>query len=412
LSLNSISVGVSLVLGIFSTKLVSMFLGTAGMALIGSLRNFTTMLKSLATLGINNSIVTLFVENKTDQKALATIYATFFWIFLFISVVLSLFVFLFAGLISTFLFYSDSYVLPIEIFALSLPLIVLNTFWMAIYNGLEFFRKIIFIQIISNIAAFVITFIFVWKGNIQGGLLSVAVSEAVMVFVTYLFVRRNNEYFRFELKRIVSKKYVGVIRDFSAMALLSAVIVPLTLILIRNQVIKSHSMGEAGIWEGVIRLSGFYMLFFNSGLSLYYMPKLASLKTDSEFLVEVKSYFKLLVPLFAAMLVMIYFLRGLIVDIAFTAEFHEIKNILAWQLAGDFFRVMTLAFGYQIVVKTMMKEYFLVEFSYNLIYLSLSFWFLQTMPAEGVVKAYFFSNIACMIVILFVFRKLFLPKKA
>lgn len=82
------------------------------------------------------------------------------------------------------------------------------------------------------------------------------------------------------------------------MALLSAVIAPLTLILIRNTIVQNYSINEAGVWDAVNRLSSFYMLFFNTGLSLYYMPKLASLNTDDEFKTELKSYFKTLVPLF------------------------------------------------------------------------------------------------------------------
>jgi PST family polysaccharide transporter len=68
LSLNSISVAVSFVLGVFSSKIISVFLGTSGMALMGSFRNFALMIKSLATLGASNSIVKLFVENKQDNN--------------------------------------------------------------------------------------------------------------------------------------------------------------------------------------------------------------------------------------------------------------------------------------------------------------------------------------------------------
>src|SRR6476646_3592174 len=78
LSLNSISVGVSFVLGIFSSKIISVFLGTSGMALMGSFRNFALMVKSIATLGISNSIVKLYVENKEDKRELSVIYSTFF----------------------------------------------------------------------------------------------------------------------------------------------------------------------------------------------------------------------------------------------------------------------------------------------------------------------------------------------
>ena len=127
------------------------------MALMGSFRNFALMLKSVATLGISNSIVKLFVENKEDKRELSVIYSTFFWIFLFISTALALFVLLFASPISTFLFYTNTYTTPIRFFGLLLPLMVINSFWLAIYNCLEKFKRIMLIQIISNVLVFGLT---------------------------------------------------------------------------------------------------------------------------------------------------------------------------------------------------------------------------------------------------------------
>jgi PST family polysaccharide transporter len=409
LSVNAISVAVSLVLGILSTKIISIFIGRPGMALMGSFRNFSAMLKSLATLGINNAIIRLFVENKKNQEELTAIYATFFWIFFGLSALIGISAFLFAETISAFLFSNSEYVLPVEIFAITLPLIVMNAFWMAIYNGLEMFRKIIIIQIVSNTVVFAITALFVWNGNIYGGLISVAVSEVAMVAVTFAFVRKDKQYFIFRPKRIISKKHSAVIGKFSLMSLLSAVVVPLVLILIRNKIMAVHSTAEAGIWDGVTRLSGFYMIFFNTGLSLYYMPKLSGLQTDNEFKKELWFYFKTLVPLSVVSLGGIYLFRNLAIDLAFTKEFFAIKDILIWQLIGDFFKIMALAFGYQIVVKTMIKAYFVGEMLFNIAYLLLSFYFISA-GAEGVLKAYCLSSVLSFLFVVFIFRKLLIAK--
>lgn len=406
MSLNSISVAISFVLGIFSTKIISYFLGTPGMALMGSFRNFSTMLKSVATLGISNSVVKLVVENKKDKQELSVIYSTFFWLFLFLSLVIGGVTLLFAKTISQFIFFSEGYFIPIQFFALLLPLMVINTFWLAIYNGLEKFKRIIYIQIGSNILVFGATALLIWKYSIHGGLLSVAVGECLMVLVTFLYVRKDRSFFQFDLHKIVSKKYVGVLKKFAVMALLSAVIAPLTLIIIRNNIVAHYSIQEAGIWDAINRLSSFYMLFFSSGLSMYYMPKLASLQTDAEFKSELKTYFKTLVPLFLLMLVVIFLAKGIILKLAFTSEFDAIKELLIWQLLGDFLRIMTLAFGFQILVKTMMKRYFFIEIVFNLSYVLLSFYLLKEQATSGVLQAYFYANAICFVFVLLMFRKL------
>ena len=410
MSLNSISVAVSFVLGIFSSKIISVFLGTSGMALMGSFRNFALMIKSVATLGISNSIVKLFVENKEDKRELSVIYSTFFWIFLFISSVLALIILAFASPISSFLFYTNNYTIPIRFFGLLLPFMVINTFWLAIYNGLEKYKSIVIIQIISNVLIFGLTALLIWEKNIIGGLFSIAIGEFLMIVVTFMFVRKDRDYFKFDLHKIMCKKYINIIKKFSVMALLSAVIVPLTLLFIRNAIVQNYSLQDAGIWDAVNRLSSFYMMFFSSGLSLYYMPKLASIHTEKEFIKELKSYFKVFVPLFLLMLIVIYFAKSIILKLAFTQEFSSINELLIWQLAGDFIKIITLAFGFQIVVKTMMKRYFLGEIAFNLSYFLLSIYLMKKFSVEGVLQAYFYANLVCLVLVLFMFRKLFFKK--
>lgn len=410
-SLNSISVVVSFVLGIISTKIVSIYLGTSGMASLGSFRNFAGMIKSVTTLGINNSFIKVFVENKEDKKELGIIYSTFFWFFLLVSTVMGLLIILFANSISEFLFFTNSFTNPIRFFGLLLPLIVINVFWMAIYNALEEYKKIVILQIISNVLIFVFTAFLIVNHAVNGGLLAVALGELIMVLVTFGFVIKDKSYFQFNLQKIFKKKYLDVIKKFSSMALLSAVIAPATLMLIRNFIIETHSIQEAGIWDATNKFSSFYMLIFSSGLSLYYMPKLASLTTDEAFKTELKFYFKVFVPLCLLLLVAVFFLKGIILNIAFTSAFLRVNDVLIWQLLGDFLRILTLAFGYQIVVKASIKKYFVLEIAFNVTYLSLSFYLVPLFSFKGALQSYFFANLIVLALILFMFRKLFLSSK-
>ena len=368
------------------------------------------MVKSVATLGISNAVVKLFVENKEDKEELSIIYSTFFWLFLGIATLLCVGVVLTAPILSNFLFYSNQYTTPLRFFGLFLPLMVINSFWLAIYNGLEKYKSIILIQVISNVVLFGTTAFLIVENNIEGGLLSVAVGECLMVGVTFVFVRKDKQYFQFQLQKILNVKYLKIIQKFGFMALLSAVVVPATLMIIRNTIVKYYTIEEAGLWDAINRLSGFYMMFFSSGLSLYYMPKLASIHTESEFKIELKEYYKIFVPLFLAMLVVLYLAKSMILKVAFTEEFSRINDLLIWQLMGDFFRIMTLAFGFQVLVKTMMKRYFLIEMIFNGTYLFLALYLLPTFGIKGALQAYCGANILSFLVILLMFRKLFRTK--
>lgn len=404
LSLNSVSVGISFVLGIFSSKLISVFLGPSGMALLGNFRNFSSMAKSIGTLGINNAVIKLVVENKGDRKTLSAIYSTFFWWYLLVSVTLAIVVFVAADTVSALLFFSNRYSFPVRLFGMLLPLMAINAFWLAIFNSWGKFKIIIVIQIISNVLIFAATALLIWQHQLAGGLFAIGLGEFLLFLVTFVFIRIDNKHFDFNLTMTCQRVYLKTMGKFSTMALLSAVLVPVTLILIRNQIVAQSSIAQAGIWDALGRLSGFYMLLVNSGLSLYYMPKLAALKTDLEFRKELVYFFRLLVPVFAAMLVVIYIFKGVILNLAFTNDFAAIKSLLVWQLIGDFLKMATLAFGFQILVKTRIRDYFIVELVFNLSYLLLCFLWIGQGGVEAALQAYCLSAGISLLVVLWMFR--------
>ncbi len=410
LTLNSFSMGTTFVLGFISNKVVAVFLGPSGMAILGNFRNLGAMLKSVATLGISTSLVKLVAENKENKKALSELYATFLSVFFIISSLLAIGVFCFAEAIGQLLFNSNQWTTPIQIVGLSLPLVLLNTFWLAIYNGLEQFKTIVLVQLVSSVLVFLVTISLIYFHTISGAVWAIALSELLMVLATFVFVIKDKRLFQFHFRFLIKKEYVKAIQKFSAMALLTAIIAPLTLLLIRNAITANYSLAEAGFWEATTKLSSFYMLFFTSGLSLYYMPKLASLSTEGAFKQEVKVYFSSFVPLFLVMLLVLFFAKEWILKWVFTPEFLKLQSVLIWQFLGDFFKILTLAFGYQILVKARLKVYFFLEITFNLSYLLLSLYWIKTRGYEGAIQAYCCASALGFVLILLVFRKLFLPK--
>ena len=376
------------------------------MALTGSFRNFTTLFKSLSTNGFSQSLIKLFVENKEDKKESSVVISTFFWLFLVVSVLLGILIILFSEPISYFVLRNDEYAFYIKIFGLILPFVALQSFMTSVFNGLLWFKKIVFLQIISSILVFVSTVLLIYYQRIEGALLAVSLADFILFLIVLFVAFQNKAFLQFYIQKIISKKYLKVIRNFSLMALLSGIIVPLNFILIRNLIIDTHSIQQAGMWDAVNRISGFYMLFFTTGFSFYYIPKLSSIQTQSEFKVELKNYFKTVIPIFALLVIIFFFFKSLIIQIALTQEFQEVKTLLFWQLAGDFFKLLTLAFGYQILVKTMMKKYFTVELFYNITFFVFSFILVKELSASGVVRAYLIANFLNFILVVFMFRKI------
>ncbi len=394
-----------------SIKVISIYLGTPGMALTGSFRNFTALFKSLSTNGFSQSLIKLFVENKENKKEVTLVISTFFWLYLLLAVFFGILIVLFSNELSSLVLLDIKYSLYIKIFGLILPFFALQSFMTSVFNGLLWFKKIIFIQIVSSILVFVTTVLFIYHQRIEGALIAIALADFILFLIVFLVAYQNKTLLQFDIEKVVSKKYLKVIRNFSLMALLSGIIVPLNLILIRNLIIKAHSIQQAGLWDAVNRISGFYMLFFTTGFSFYYIPKLSSIQTQSAFKIELKNYFKTVIPIFLLLVVVFFFFKSIIIQIALTQEFQEVKALLFWQLGGDFFKLLTLAFGYQILVKTMMKAYFTVELFFNITFFTFSFFLVNNFAAIGAVQAYLMANFFNFLLVIFLFRKTLLTSQ-
>ena len=80
-SLNSLSVIFKIGIGLITSKLLAIYIGPSGMALVGNFRNFLNSIESFSTLGFQNGIIKYTAESKKDEFELKKIVATVFIVF-------------------------------------------------------------------------------------------------------------------------------------------------------------------------------------------------------------------------------------------------------------------------------------------------------------------------------------------
>ncbi len=110
------------------------------------------------------------------------------------------------------------------------------------------------------------------------------------------------------------------------------------------------------------RISGYYMLFVTTILSVYFLPKLTLAKNNLDTKHIFWSFYKTILPVFVLLLIGIYFLRFYIVSLLFTESFLPVTNLFFWQLIADFLKVAALVLGYQFFAKKLTLAFMLSEF--------------------------------------------------
>lgn len=405
-SLNSLSVILKVGIGLITSKLLAVFVGPSGMALVGNLRNFLTSLESISTLGFQSGIVKYVAENEKNKSEIQKIIATVFITLLLFVMILSGLLFFLASFWNNRIF-GDSFEfsLVFKILALALPWYVISIFLLAVINGLGKFKKIIWINCAGNTIGLLVSVLLIFKFKTLGALLAIVISPALLFFVTFYFINKEISFFDAIRFRLFDFRIIKNLSSYSLMALVSAVFGPLVLLAIRNNIIQNLGIDKAGYWEIITRISSYYLLFVSTLLSVYFLPKLANSQTNQETRSIFWSYYKTILPVFIIGVTLIYFLRFFIIKLLFTADFLSVESLFLGQLLGDVFKVCSLILGFQFLAKKMTIAFIISELiSLAVLYFS-SIYFIRLFGIEGVVMAQAFDNFLYLFVLCVYFRK-------
>src|SRR5690606_28779114 len=156
--------------------------------------------------------------------------------------------------------------------------------------------------------------------------------QSIVVFIT-LYTCYRCHWFTF--KQFFGSFDISIAKklsNFSLMTLVSAATVPVSQLYIRGQIVANTSLVNAGIWEGMNRISGMYLMVIMSSLGVYYLPRLSEIMDEKELRREIFSMYRLFIPFLVLLTIIIYFSRDFIVFLLFTVDFKPMTELFFYQL--------------------------------------------------------------------------------
>lgn len=405
-SLNGISILIKICIGFVTSKVIAIFVGPSGMALVGNLRNFLTSTEAFATLGFENGVVKYVAEHKNKEQKLQQTLSTIFISVLSICVVLCLILFFFSNFFNTSIFSATyQYAFVFKALAIALPFYIGNIFLIATINGLGEYKKVIYINIIGSCVGLLVSVLLIWYLQTEGALLSIILTPSLLFLVSFLSINKEIKLFKIVHFKFYNLSFLKSLSSYSLMALVSAVFGPMVLLAIRKNIILNLGIGQAGFWEAMTRISSYSFLFITSLIGIYFLPKLAIAKDNQETKSLFWEYYKGILPLFMMGMIVIYFSRDIIIQILFTKEFLPVSRLFFWQLIGDVFKAASFILGYQFYAKKLTKAFIVFElFSLSVLYFS-SIYCMTLFKIEGVVMGYAITYVVYFVALSVYFRK-------
>ena len=334
---------IKVISGIIMNKVIAVYLGPSGIALLGQFQNFSGIITSIAHGSIQTGNVKYISENKHEEDTLRQIISTSFIIILGLTILVSILTFIFSQNLSQLIFFSDDYNFIFYFLSFSLIFYSLNIYIISILNGLEkikLFTKVnIILSLVSLISATVLTIYF----KLSGALISLILTQFLVFFISFMLIYKKfgKSFFHNLINiRYFNTKITGKLFKFSIATFFSGAIVALTMIIIRYIIINTISIESAGVWESGWRILIYFNMIFTVPFSIFYFPKFSKSINISEIKLMLFNSLKFALPIMILLSMIIILLKDYIIIILFTDEFSSLSQILNYIIIAEIFRII------------------------------------------------------------------------
>lgn len=383
-------------------KVVAIYTGPAGIAMLGQIQSFFTSLNGIAVSPVSNGIVRFTSENVNDgyDKCSNWWRAAIICSSSFVIILLPI-TWFFKGEISAFLFQNKHYDWLVLLCCSLLPLSIINTAFISVINGQQLYKKYIAISFISITLSTLFVLYLVYKYHLAGALIAAVINTSISGLVV-LTVSCREEWFKIKYWFGGTEwLYIKDIIKYILMAITSALAPPFALICVRKILVTHTGWELAGQWQAVWKISEVYLSIITLALSTYYLPQLSRLKDSEAIKKEINNAIKIVFPVVVVLALCVFFMRDFILELLFTKDFDQARELFAVQLIGDVVKISAWLYAFPMLAKGALKWFVSSEIFFSLSLVLLSFWLVHYFSVQGANWAYLINYCAYFLFVFF-----------
>lgn len=401
--LTSIHTAIKVLSGIIMNKIIAVYLGPAGLAMIGQFQNFSQLVINVATGSIHTGIIKYTAENKNSQANLNKIWNNALLLSLFLSIIVSFIIMIFNNYFSNKILFSYNYSFLMIVFSLSIILYVLNMYMISIINGLQNIKLYTIINIIMSIVSLLVVSYLSIKYKMIGALYGLILTQSLIFFISLgiTYKKYDFSFFKFyNIRETIDTKIMKQLLSYGIVSFVSGVSMSIMLLVVRYIIQMDASIEYAGYWEALWKISVYFTMLSMLPASIYYIPKYSSEKS----ILKIKEYFweslKFFLPIQIVFAIILFYFKLEIINLLFTDEFTLISPVIIFMLIGDVIRVISYLIVNIMYSKAFMLKLIILDISYNSLLVVLVYFLFKEYNLIGLGYSYLIANAFILLYVL------------
>lgn len=395
-----------MIAGFIVAKVVAMYTGPTGIAMLGQLQNLITGVTGLINSPVNTSVVKFTAENHSEgyENCASWWRVSIRWTVILFCIIAPILI-LFSSYVSKFLFETTIYFWVIIASVFSLPFVAIGTFINSVLNGQKLYRQYVALGMAAVVLSSFIMLVLVIKRGVEGALIAITIQNALIGIGLLAFAFRKPW---FKIKYLfghINKEHSRIVLGYILMAIVSAITMPVALIIIRKFLVSAVGWEVAGYWQAVWKISETYLAVITMSLSIYYLPLLSSIKKAKDLKREIRNTALIVMPIVILMALLIYLMRDLALTLLFTESFRGARELFSLQLCGDVIKILSWLYAYALISRGATKLFVICEITASLSLITISYFCIKEFGAQGANIAYLVNYIIYLILVYICLRK-------
>ena len=229
----------------------------------------------------------------------------------------------------------------------------------------------------------------VWLQGESGLIWFILVQPLAVVLIALHYTRRLPKPIAARLSLVETWDVWKPMAKLGAAFMLGGLATAATLLLVRGRISQELGLDAAGYFAAAWGITMTYVGFLLGAMGADYYPRLTEVIHDKVAAVRLMNdQAQLGLAIGGPVLLLLIGLAPWVITLLYSSAFEPAVTLLQWQMVGNVFKLASWAMSFSIVAAARGKTFFLMELSFNIVFLSMVFVFLPHVGLE--VTAYAF----------------------
>ncbi len=372
---------VNILISIVRMKLLAVLLGPTGLGLLSIYNNLQDTVAQSAGLGMGSSGVREIAGARGEEATLSRVRRVLYVAHLVQGTLAMFAVWLLRVPISTWLFGDAARATEVGLVGIAILLTLLGSAQTALLQGLRRIGDLGRVTVIGALAATVAGVLAVWTWDEDGLIWFLLVQPLAMLLVAVYFTRRLPEPSPERLTPLVFWQVWKPMARLGVAFMLAGLATTATLLLVRGRISQELGLEAAGQFAAAWGITITYVGFLLSAMAGDYYPRLTEIIRDRAASIRLMNdQAQLVLAIGGPVLLLLIGWAPWVITLLYSEEFGPAVALLQWQTAGNVFKLASWTLSFSVVAAARAKTFFLMELSFNIVFLGLV---LTLLPSTG-----------------------------